>query len=43
LIIFQLYFGEMAHHLKRINGRAGVQMMLCGGGGLGVAAVVEAV
>ncbi len=37
-----LYFGEMVHHLKRINGRAGVQM-LCGGGGLGVAAVIEAV
>jgi len=37
-----LYFGEMVRHLKRIKGRYGVQM-LCGGGGLGVAAVVEAV
>jgi acetyl-CoA acetyltransferase len=37
-----LYFGEMVHHLKRINGKAGVQMM-CGGGGLGIATVVEAV
>lgn len=37
-----IYFGEMAHHLKRTNGRAGVQLM-CGGGGLGIATVVEAV
>lgn len=37
-----LYFGEMVRHLKRINGKYGVQM-LCGGGGLGIAAVVEAV
>lgn len=37
-----VYFGEMIHHLKRTGGRAGLQM-LCGGGGLGVAAVVEAV
>ncbi len=37
-----LYFGEMAHHLKRTGGKWGLQM-LCGGGGLGVAAVVEAV
>lgn len=37
-----LYFGEMVHHLKRTKGRAGVQM-LCGGGGVGIAVVVEAV
>lgn len=37
-----LYFGEMVHHLKRTKGRAGVQM-LCGGGGVGIAIVVEAV
>jgi len=37
-----IYFGEMVHHLKRIQGRAGVQMM-CGGGGIGIATVVEAV
>lgn len=37
-----VYFGEMAHHLKRTGGRAGVQMM-CGGGGIGIATVVEAV
>ncbi len=37
-----LYFGEMAHHLKRTGGRAGIQMM-CGGGGIGIATVVEAV
>lgn len=37
-----LYFGEMVRHLKRTNGRYGVQM-LCGGGGLGIAAVVESV
>jgi len=37
-----VYFGEMVRHLKRINGHAGLQM-LCGGGGLGIAAVVEAV
>ena len=37
-----LYFGEMAHHLKRTGGKWGLQM-LCGGGGLGIAAVVEAV
>ena len=34
------YFGEMVRHLKRIKGRFGIQT-LCGGGGLGVAAVVE--
>jgi acetyl-CoA acetyltransferase family protein len=37
-----LYFGEMAHHLKRTGGRAGVQM-ICGGGGVGIATVVERV
>ncbi len=37
-----IYFGEMIHHLNRINGKAAVQMM-CGGGGLGIATVVEAV
>lgn len=35
-----LYFGEMVHHLKRINGKYGLQM-LCGGGGIGIATVVE--
>ncbi|MBN1613203.1 MAG: hypothetical protein JW950_06835, partial [Deltaproteobacteria bacterium] len=28
------------HHLKRTKGRYGVQM-LCGGGGVGIATVVE--
>ncbi len=37
-----LYFGEMVHHLKRTGGKAGVQM-ICGGGGVGIATVVEAV
>jgi acetyl-CoA acyltransferase len=37
-----LYFGEMVHHLKRTGGKAGLQM-LCGGGGVGIATVVEAV
>jgi acetyl-CoA acetyltransferase len=37
-----LYFGEMVHHLKRTGGKAGVQMV-CGGGGVGIATVVEAV
>jgi acetyl-CoA acetyltransferase family protein len=37
-----VYFGEMIHHLKRTGGKAGVQM-LCGGGGVGIATVVEAV
>jgi|Deesub1362B_J571_1020462.scaffolds.fasta_scaffold04220_1 acetyl-CoA acyltransferase len=37
-----LYFGEMVHHLKRTGGRAGIQLM-CGGGGIGIATVVEAV
>jgi len=37
-----IYFGELVHHLRRIGGKAGVQM-LCGGGGVGIATVVEAV
>ncbi len=37
-----VYFQERCHHLKRTNGRAGVQM-LCGGGGVGIATVVERV
>ena len=37
-----IYFGEMVHHLKRTGGKAGVQM-ICGGGGVGIATVVEAV
>ena len=37
-----LYFGEMVRHLKRTGGKYGIQM-LCGGGGLGIAAVVESV
>lgn len=37
-----VYFGEMVHHLQRIKGRCGVQM-LCGGGGIGIATVVERV
>jgi acetyl-CoA acyltransferase len=37
-----IYFGEMAHHLKRTKGRAGLQM-ICGGGGVGIATVVVAV
>jgi acetyl-CoA acyltransferase len=37
-----MYFGEMIHHLKRTGGRAGLQM-LCGGGGIGIATIVEAV
>jgi acetyl-CoA acyltransferase len=37
-----IYFGEMAHHLKRTGGRAGLQM-ICGGGGIGIATVIEAV
>ena len=36
------YFGEMVHHLKRTGGKYGLQM-ICGGGGLGIAAIVEAV
>ena len=37
-----IYFGEMCHHLKRTGGRAGMQMM-CGGGGIGIATIIEAV
>lgn len=37
-----IYFGEMCRHLKRTKGRAGLQM-ICGGGGIGIATVVEAV
>jgi acetyl-CoA acetyltransferase family protein len=37
-----IYFGEMVHHLRRIRGKAGLQM-LCGGGGVGIAVVIEAV
>jgi acetyl-CoA acyltransferase len=37
-----IYFGELVHHLRRTGGKAGVQM-LCGGGGVGIAAVVEAI
>ena len=37
-----LYFSEMVRHLRRIKGHWGLQM-LCGGGGLGVAAVIQAV
>ncbi len=37
-----VYFGEMCRSLKRTGGRAGVQM-LCGGGGVGIATVVEKV
>ena len=37
-----VYFGEMVHHLKRTGGKAGLQM-LCGGGGVGIATVVEVV
>lgn len=37
-----IYFGEMVHHLKRTAGKAAIQM-ICGGGGVGIAIVVEAV
>jgi len=37
-----IYFGEMVHHLKRTKGKRAIQMV-CGGGGLGIATVVEAV
>ena len=37
-----IYFGEMVHHLKRTGGRAGLQMM-CGGGGIGIATIIEKV
>lgn len=36
------YFGEMIRHLKRTGGKYGLQM-ICGGGGLGIAAIVEAI
>jgi acetyl-CoA acetyltransferase family protein len=36
-----IYFGEMIHHLKRINGKYGIKT-LCGGGGVGITTVVEA-
>jgi acetyl-CoA acyltransferase len=37
-----IYFSEMVHHLKRTKGKRAIQM-ICGGGGLGISAVVEAV
>ena len=37
-----IYFGEMCRHLKRTKGRAALQL-ICGGGGVGIAAVVESV
>jgi acetyl-CoA acyltransferase len=37
-----IYFGEMVHHLKRTGGKVGLQM-ICGGGGIGISTVVEAV
>ncbi len=37
-----IYFGEMVRHLERIKGKWAIQA-LCGGGGLGIATVVEAV
>jgi acetyl-CoA acetyltransferase len=37
-----IYFGELVHHLRRTGGKAAVQM-LCGGGGVGIATVVEAI
>jgi acetyl-CoA acyltransferase len=37
-----VYFGEMVHHLKRTGRKAGLQMV-CGGGGVGIATVVETV
>ena len=37
-----IYFGELVHHLRRTGGKVAVQM-LCGGGGVGIATVVEAV
>jgi acetyl-CoA acetyltransferase len=37
-----IYFGEMVHHLARTGGKSGLQM-ICGGGGVGIATVVEAV
>jgi acetyl-CoA acyltransferase len=37
-----IYFCEMVHHLRRTNAGAGLQMV-CGGAGLGIATVIEAV
>jgi acetyl-CoA acetyltransferase family protein len=37
-----IYFGEMVHHLTRTGGKTAMQMV-CGGGGVGIATVVEAV
>jgi acetyl-CoA acyltransferase len=37
-----VYFGEMVHHFKRTGAKNALQM-LCGGGGVGIATVVEAV
>jgi acetyl-CoA acetyltransferase family protein len=37
-----IYFGEMVHQLKRTKGKRAIQM-ICGGGGLGIATVVESV
>ncbi len=37
-----IYFGEMCRHLKRTGGKAALQM-ICGGGGVGIATVIEAV
>jgi acetyl-CoA acyltransferase len=37
-----IYFAELVHHLRRTGGKAGVQM-LCGGGGVGIATVVETI
>ncbi len=37
-----IYFTEMAQYLKREKKKYGIQM-ICGGGGVGIATVVEAV
>lgn len=37
-----VWFAEMAQHLKRTKGRAGM-MMMCGGGGIGISTIIEAV
>ncbi len=37
-----IYFGEMVHHMRRNGLKKGIQA-LCGGGGVGIATVVEAV
>jgi len=36
-----IYFGEMVHYLKNNSKKYGVQLM-CGGFGVGIATVVEA-